>query len=178
MTNGWTDRIAILESKLDHMTIVADDWQRKWKVAQDEIHFLTRERDALEVELAEAKKEVTWSALREKILADKWSKENLELGIELEKARGRLAVMKEKIEYFEGDTLPEGMTRKALKEWLTNRGYDGLFTDDCGCELSDLCPCGGEYDLCHPGYKNGKNEFGHWIMQAVKKAGEEKENER
>ena len=40
-----------------------------------------------------------------------------------------------------------------LKDWLTEHGYDGLCGDKCGCELSDLAPCGcWPYD-CKPGYK-------------------------
>lgn len=42
-----------------------------------------------------------------------------------------------------------------LREWLQCHGYDGLFNPDgeCGCELSDLCPCGDSCDNCEPGYK-------------------------
>jgi hypothetical protein len=52
--------------------------------APDDIRYLL-------AELKKAREEITRSALREKMLADKWSKETIELGIELEKARRRLA---------------------------------------------------------------------------------------
>lgn len=29
-----------------------------------------------------------------------------------------------------------------LERWLKNRGYQGLCTDECGCDLYDLFPCG------------------------------------
>jgi hypothetical protein len=52
-----------------------------------------------------------------------------------------------------------------VKYWLESNGYDGLYTDACGCELKDLAPCGGEGIAdCEAGYKNpcpgqGKCEF-------------------
>ena len=27
------------------------------------------------------------------------------------------------------------------KKYLIDNGYDGLFTDDCGCLVDDLMPC-------------------------------------
>lgn len=31
-----------------------------------------------------------------------------------------------------------------VKDWLKSHEYDGLYTDDCGCCIEDLAPCGGE----------------------------------
>ena len=42
-----------------------------------------------------------------------------------------------------------------VKEYLKANGYDGLVTDECGCQLSDLAPCciGESFINCEPGYK-------------------------
>lgn len=37
--------------------------------------------------------------------------------------------------------------------WLKDNWYDGLYTDDCGCEISELMPCGEFGVMCEPGYK-------------------------
>ena len=37
--------------------------------------------------------------------------------------------------------------------WLKDNGYDGLYSDDCGCEINDLMPCGQFGGQCEPGYK-------------------------
>ena len=44
--------------------------------------------------------------------------------------------------------------KEIVLKYLQENGYDGLFTEDCGCELSDLMPC--SYDCleyCEAGYK-------------------------
>lgn len=41
-----------------------------------------------------------------------------------------------------------------VRLYLEQNGYDGLCTDECGCELADLMPCGGEYAMdCVAGHK-------------------------
>lgn len=42
-----------------------------------------------------------------------------------------------------------------LKQHLVDNGFDGLVNGDleCGCELSDLQPCGERFDDCKPAYK-------------------------
>lgn len=40
-----------------------------------------------------------------------------------------------------------------LTAWLIKYEYDGLCCEDCGCELSDLFPCGEDFSGCEPGYK-------------------------
>ena len=45
--------------------------------------------------------------------------------------------------------------RGMIEEYLRKHGYDGLYCDECGCELSDLMPCGGESAIdCMAGYKH------------------------
>lgn len=39
-----------------------------------------------------------------------------------------------------------------VKKWLIDNGFDGLCTDDCGCEVADLMPCGEPYN-CEAGHK-------------------------
>lgn len=41
-----------------------------------------------------------------------------------------------------------------VKKWLERYEYEGLFCDECSCELSDLFPCGeNNVSGCEPGYK-------------------------
>ena len=44
--------------------------------------------------------------------------------------------------------------REIVKQHLVEHGYDGLFNEECGCELTDLMPCD-ELSVakCEPGYK-------------------------
>jgi hypothetical protein len=45
--------------------------------------------------------------------------------------------------------------RDICKEWLESHGYDGLYDPyECGCELSDLMPCGEPHPDCTAGYKS------------------------
>lgn len=57
--------------------------------------------------------------------------------------------------------------REIIEKYLKDNGFEGLTGEYCGCELSDLMPCGGTNfpDLCQPGYKipcpgKGKCELG------------------
>ena len=43
--------------------------------------------------------------------------------------------------------------RNIIKDWLKEHGYDGLFNDECGCDLNDLMPCDRDCGECQPGYK-------------------------
>ena len=42
-----------------------------------------------------------------------------------------------------------------IRDWLLQQGYDGLYSDDCGCFLDNLMPCSepGNLTDCQPGYK-------------------------
>ena len=44
--------------------------------------------------------------------------------------------------------------RHILDTWLKENNYDGLCSDECGCEIGDLAPCW-DNDLtnCVPGHK-------------------------
>lgn len=42
---------------------------------------------------------------------------------------------------------------KMVETWLRANGYDGLYSDDCGCEVDDLMPCGETTMTCQAGYK-------------------------
>lgn len=48
-----------------------------------------------------------------------------------------------------------------VKDWLRQKGYGGLYNEDieCGCELADLMPCGGDgVDGCEAGCIAGPDE--------------------
>lgn len=40
-----------------------------------------------------------------------------------------------------------------VKKYLIENGYDGLYTDDCGCLVEDLMPCSCDCSYCNAGYK-------------------------
>ena len=40
-----------------------------------------------------------------------------------------------------------------VEKWLIDNGYDGLFNDDCACEIGDIAPCCGISGDCQAGYK-------------------------
>ena len=39
-----------------------------------------------------------------------------------------------------------------VADFLKLNGYDGLFSDGCGCKVEDIMPCGDTYDDCEAGY--------------------------
>lgn len=43
--------------------------------------------------------------------------------------------------------------KEIIAEYLTVNEFDGLCCDECGCQLSDLIPCGQACDRCVPGYR-------------------------
>ena len=43
--------------------------------------------------------------------------------------------------------------KEILQKWLTDRGFDGLYNDECGCYTDDLIPCCSSCESCMPGYK-------------------------
>ena len=44
--------------------------------------------------------------------------------------------------------------REIVASYLKANGFDGLYSDECGCLLDDLMPCSSEGALtCKPGYK-------------------------
>ena len=42
-----------------------------------------------------------------------------------------------------------------IEKWLKENGYDGLWSEECGCEIGALCPCCCSESVlsCEPGYK-------------------------
>lgn len=68
------------------------------------------------------------------------------------------------------------------EKWLVERGYGGLYCPSvpCGCEISDLAPCGvkGIPIECKPGYKHmdpRPDHKGQWVIYEKKEAPEENE---
>ena len=61
--------------------------------------------------------------------------------------------------------------RTIISVWLKNYGFDGLYTDECGCLLSDLIPCDRDCGDCKPGYKhfNGDSEWYVYSTKRIKK---------
>lgn len=59
-----------------------------------------------------------------------------------------------------------------VEKYLKENGFDGLYSDECGCELSDLAPCESMSDECHPGYKikTPHGEDGGWQITTKKPA--------
>ena len=43
--------------------------------------------------------------------------------------------------------------RQIVEQWLRANNYDGLCSEDCGCEVDDLMPCGEYVNDCEAGYK-------------------------
>lgn len=71
--------------------------------------------------------------------------------------------------------------KEIVKKYLQDNGFEGLFTpNECGCELSDLYPCGSECVLdCEPGYKHPAQEGSeHAFMIYSKKPEEVKPEDR
>lgn len=68
----------------------------------------------------------------------------------------------------------EMLSTPNTKEWLKTRGYDGLYTDDCGCFLDDLGPCGEGVLSCYPGYRQHDNTVGPKIALQGKEVRDER----
>ena len=43
--------------------------------------------------------------------------------------------------------------KKIVENYLRENGYEGLYSEECGCYLDDLMPCGECCDNCEAGYK-------------------------
>ena len=43
--------------------------------------------------------------------------------------------------------------RQIVEKWLRANNYDGLVTENCGCEVDDLMPCDNYRPDCTAGYK-------------------------
>lgn len=70
---------------------------------------------------------------------------------ERERLSGRVQVLEQ---HLKKETEGIDDVRDIVKTWLKKHGFDGLYCDECGCELDDLMPCFSDGALsCHPGYK-------------------------
>jgi len=51
-------------------------------------------------------------------------------------------------------------TKEIVIDYLKANGFDGLYSDDCGCSISDLMPCDGygSVGMCKPGVKKNCKE--------------------
>lgn len=77
--------------------------------------------------------------------------------------------------------------REIVAAWLKDHGYDGLYSDECGCIIDGLMPCGetdidctpgviiqcknecnSEYTTCLSSSKNADCPYGCFTRQAVK----------
>lgn len=60
-------------------------------------------------------------------------------------------------------------TIEEVKADLIANGFQGLVAEgaECGCELDDLVPCGGDCSQCIPGYKHADprpEQAGSWAI--------------
>jgi len=62
--------------------------------------------------------------------------------------------------------------KQIVETYLKANGFDGLYSGgeydagDCGCDLSDLMPCGGRIDDCVAAYKIHDACAGHYYRGA------------
>lgn len=56
-----------------------------------------------------------------------------------------------------------------IKQYLIDNDYDGLCNShlDCGCDLSDLQPCGEDISMCRPGYKYADPDCGFRMVEEL-----------
>ena len=63
--------------------------------------------------------------------------------------------------------------QEIVEKYLIDNGYDGLYSEICGCEVGDLMPCGEPRD-CKAGYKvpcPGPNDCDNTVGGAFRSAG-------
>lgn len=55
--------------------------------------------------------------------------------------------------------MSEQTVKTILTEWLKENGCDGFCndTDECGCFIDDLIPCGNDPSFCEPGVKQERD---------------------
>jgi hypothetical protein len=63
--------------------------------------------------------------------------------------------------------------RTIVAAHLKAGGFDGLWVDDCGCEIDDLMPCGVPWICdCQPGHKKPTTTDGGFVIVPDKPGGE------
>lgn len=95
----------------------------------------------------------------------KMTTEETKAYLERELKRGRLYLPMGDCDNFDykkgclGHPVEPVTVRKIVEKYLKDNGFDGLFEDECGCQLSDLAPCSCESIMrCEPGYKHEAKE--------------------
>ena len=51
-----------------------------------------------------------------------------------------------------------------IKHYLIENKFDGVCREGCGCEISELAPCGNMQNDCAAGYKKTHSSNGMWII--------------
>ena len=54
-------------------------------------------------------------------------------------------------------------TKEIIEQFLRANKFDGLYNDNCGCIVDDLCPCENIQDDCRAGYKS-LCTCGDWVI--------------
>lgn len=58
--------------------------------------------------------------------------------------------------------------KQIIENYLADNGFDGLQNGgECGCEISDLFPCGEDPTHCTPGYKWPGDNYFDFIIRPV-----------
>jgi len=52
---------------------------------------------------------------------------------------------------------------------LSEKGYGGLYSDECACVVGDLAPCGEMKSDCRAGYRHAHSVTGDYIVSCNKK---------
>ena len=53
--------------------------------------------------------------------------------------------------------------KEIIEKYLKDNGYDGLYSEEYGCEIGEMFPCSREWILsCKPGYKAEANDSSGW----------------
>ena len=60
-----------------------------------------------------------------------------------------------------------------VETYLRENKFDGLYVDDCACNIDDLFPCGGDGSIldCEPGYRSEFESSEFDFVIGPKKAG-------
>lgn len=51
---------------------------------------------------------------------------------------------------------------------LSEKGYGGLYSDECACVVGDLAPCGEMKSDCRAGYRHAHSVTGDYIVSCNK----------
>ena len=48
--------------------------------------------------------------------------------------------------------------KEIVMKYLKDNGFDGLYSEDCGCLVDDLIPCSSDAEYCEAGVKKNCSE--------------------